>query len=88
MSDNINEIITAQNRLAIKVKNIFTKCATKTQLQRLEDYYIFQSNYGKALKCNNYDPSLQWFTSTFVNDGANYYYENKGQFVKILVYSE
>ena len=60
--------------------------ADKAQLQRLEDYYnIFQSNHGKALKCKDYDPSLEYFTSTFVTDVSNYYHENKGQFDKIIL---
>ena len=74
MSNNINEIITAQNRLGIKIQNVFPIFASrpeerrhagaaKAQLQRLEDdYNIFESNHEKALKCKDYDPSLEYFT--------------------------
>ena len=100
MSDKINEILTGQNRLRIKIQNIFFKyasrrevpeerrhiCAVQAELQRLKDYYnIFESNHEKVLKCKDYDPFHEYFTSAFLTDVENSYCEKKKPFYRIIL---
>ena len=92
----IQDVITAQNKLAKEIKEVFTNFASKpkekryigsakSQLQRLEEYYnSFMANHAQALKCKDYDPALDYFTSTFTDDVEDEYYDSKGDFNKVI----
>ena len=60
--------------------------AAHSELKCLEDYYeSFKFTYAEILRYEDYNSELTYFTSSFIDDMEDSYFDNKDEFTNLIL---